>query len=522
MTRYTIFKYILCITLSVLCCQSCYDDKGNYSYTNINEISFSDFEEKYTIRTGEPITIKPKLTSTLSGNENNYSYEWVCLEITIDGQILRDYVWSDLKEWDNFQIGLPGGNYDFYYRVKDNETGITWSSDTFRIVIENDIAAGFFILSDVNNKGRLDFVSYYKQEWDLKLDILTNIGTEIPSLENPIGVECYPDANSPRMDATVGEGRYLTAIMTKQGAYRINPTDFSYDELYNIRNNFVGIPPADFYVQEFFPETNSSPTVLLLSNDGSLYYYYNMWRMYWTVGVLANTISDGTRFRVSPNIAVASYTGAVMYDMDKRSFLYKSYTASYGSYFQTTSETLFKFNNTGKDLIYLHARQTEPTLNGVFYAVMKDPGTNEFFLGSFVATGAQRFYQNLNLTDLANAKEFAMTHNNGAWNLYNEFIYYRTDSKIYVYNTADYSNEVVYTAPSGSKISKMRFIREGNFRDHLMVFTYDESKPADNCGKLEVMAIKQAYGTLSIAEDNGKKMEWTGFGKVIDAEWKAR
>jgi hypothetical protein len=53
-----------------------------------------------------------------------------------------------------------------------------------------------------------------------------------------------------------------------------------------------------------------------------------------------------------------------------------------------------------------------------------------------------------------------------------------------------------------------------------MVFTYDPAKPADSCGKLEVMQVVPIYGDLNVAKFNNENMEWSGFGKVIDAEWK--
>jgi len=528
MTRYTIFKYIFCITISVLCCQSCYDDKGNYDYVAINEIKVEGLEKKYTIRMGEPITIKPNIVSSIRGGEADYSYEWVWMDAVIDGKTVHEYVWSDLKEWDNHQIGLPNGGYRFYYRVRDNKTGVVWISDFFDIVIDNDISAGFFILSDVENVGRLDFISYYKGEFVPKLDILTNIGTEMPSLENPIGVACYFDWNSPKMGATAAEGRYMTGILTKQGTYRVNPTNFSYDELYDIRKNFTGILPESFYAKNFFYEAGSNdPNVLLLDNNNNLYYTYRQWQTFWTVGVYSNTTSDAARFNLDPKLINISFNGAVMYDLDKRTFAYKGYTSSYATHYTKDIEKefdglLFKFTDTGKDLVFIHGRQYESQLSAVVYVILKDPNTNEYFLGSFLYNGTQRFYNKLNLTDLANAKHIAMSYNVGSGNKANEFIYYSTDNKIYLFNMADNSNEVVYTATSGSKISSMKFIKQGDWKDHLMVFTYEEGKPADNCGKLEVLLPRPAYGTLSVAIHDGKKMEWTGFGKVIDAEWKEK
>lgn len=524
MARYTILKYILCIALSVLCCQSCYDDKGNYDYADINEISFEGLEEAYTIYTGEPITIKPVFKSTMPGNEADYTYEWVRMGIVIDGRTYTDYVWSDLKEWDNFVPGLPGGTYNFYYRVKDNRTGVTWSSDPFTITIENDITTGFFILSDVNNVGRVDFVGNSRNQWSLKLDILTALGTvnNMPSLENPIGVACYHDENSPRMGAAPEEGQYATVVLTRQGAYRLNPTNFTYEDIYDIRENFLGVLPSGFYAKGIYIENMpSSLGVLLLDNDNNLYFQYSAQAQLWTVGGNCNRLSDGvTRINLAPVIFSIPFGGAVMFDNDKKSFMYKGSNDSYLSYYPEYNEAIFKYNNTGQDLVFLHGRFMESGALFTAYGILNDPATGEYNLASFEYYGSQRSYTKLALADIANAKEFAMTFNVPSTNLYNEFLYYRTDNKIYLYNIADGDNRVVYEAPQGSKISKMKIINFGYLADHMMVFTYDESKPADSCGKLEVMTLRQTYGTLSVTEEDGKKLEWSGFGKVIDADWK--
>jgi hypothetical protein len=534
-----IFKYVYFILAGMFCCQSCYDDKGNYDYMEINGLTFSGLEKSYAIRAGEVISIKPVLEATHSGDEDDYSYEWVWVNAYYKEKRYNAYVWSRLKEWDNFAIGLPAGSYTFYYRVKDNKTGVTWLSDNFTITIADDISTGFFILSEAGDGGRLDFINYYRDTLDLRLDILSKIGTEIPSLTNPLGVVCCADYNSPYMGAGAvsGENYYLSAILTQNGAYRLHPSTLLYEDKYNITNNFLveALLPSGFYVKNilYYTVTNH---LLLMDNNNNLYFTNRQMRLFWTAGIYTNTTPAGHTMNISPKV-VFSDGGAIMYDTDSLSFAKQTaISTTTSNYFSNASEKifeydsdslLFKFNKTGKELVYLHCRSRLDGISGnPVYTILKDPLTQEHFLGCFTHSGVQQYYRKLkNLPELSGAKDFSMTYNAGNQNYANEFLYYRTDDKIYAYSILDNTCKVVYplaTEQAGTSISFFGFVKMGNWRDYLLVCTYDPGKPGDSCGKMQVMKVAPVYGTLSVAEHNGEKMEWDGFAKIIDVAWKSK
>lgn len=522
MRRNIIISLCFCI-ISAISFQSCYEDKGNYDYEEINEIYFEGIEEEYSIMTGEPITIKPTIVSTISGDEGGYTYSWVIEKIWIDGEVKSLYNWSDLKEWENFDLGLPADTYVFYYIVTDTKTGIQWSTESFTIKVESDISPGFFILSEVNNIGRLDFLNYYKDALELKLDILPKIGTQLPSLDKPIKVVCGADWNSPRIGATPQEGRYMTAILTETGGYRLHPLNFSYNELYDIKKNIIGVTPKDLYVKNVIATGTETP---MLDNKNNLYNHFHTQNIFWTVGGNSNVLQDGTHVNIDDKIFYISGKGALVYDIDAKSFVRQIGMRDYLTYYDVENETVFdglhfRYNNSNKDLVYLNGRARERDDRFICYCIQKDASGSNYYLGKFELDGKQHFYRKFDGPEVAKAINFLMGPNANFANKINEFLYYYTDTKIYVYNMADMkSAELVYTAPSGSKISFASFISWGNWADDMMVFTYDESKPAESCGTMQVMKVRPAYGTLSLAEHNGQKMEWTGFGKVISAEWK--
>lgn len=536
----TFYIYAYSILIGALCCYSCYDDKGNYTYTEINKITISGLEEEYSLRLGDPITIKPVINFAISDEEADYTYQWVWINASYKEKSYNAYVWSEEKEWDNFPIGLPSGTHSFYYRIKDNKTGVIWFSDTFKIKIVNDISAGFFILSEVEGIGRLDFINYAKDTFDLRLDILTNVVSGVPVLEKPLGVTCMADVNSPYTGASTisGENAYMAAILTENGMYRLHPSTLMYEDKYNMTTSIMvdNMLPSDFYVKKVLTPSSGSSDFVLMDGNNNLYFCYPTYRMYATANTYTNTYNkDKHRMNISP-IAVypnnSYYT--IMYDTDSLSFARQtSISSTESQYYDPANEQkhvfegdtlLFKFNKTGKELIYMHFRARLTGVTGVpIYAILKDPGTSDLFFGCFSNSGVQQFYRQLkNLPDASNIKEFAMTHNTNNRNYANEFLYYRTDTKIYAYNINDNTTIKVFDTDPGELISCFKFIQLGNASliDQLMICTYNPSLPAESCGKMRVVSTVSAYGTLVQMTHFDEDMIWTGFGKIIDLSWK--
>ena len=55
---------------------SCYDDKGNYSYSEINQVEISFEEETYEVGRYMELEITPNVTFS-TGSDHEYEYLWV-------------------------------------------------------------------------------------------------------------------------------------------------------------------------------------------------------------------------------------------------------------------------------------------------------------------------------------------------------------------------------------------------------------------------------------------------------------
>lgn len=73
------FKFAILLAGLSLILGSCYDDKGNYEYHEINDIVIKTSEYTYPIpREGQeyPVTIAPTITQTMTSGTDNLAYEW--------------------------------------------------------------------------------------------------------------------------------------------------------------------------------------------------------------------------------------------------------------------------------------------------------------------------------------------------------------------------------------------------------------------------------------------------------------
>ena len=74
-------KYTLATVFATLALTSCYEDKGNYDYTEAEQITGTGFPESMSVvQKSDYIELSPSFTSNLSGAiDNNPNYEFSCL-----------------------------------------------------------------------------------------------------------------------------------------------------------------------------------------------------------------------------------------------------------------------------------------------------------------------------------------------------------------------------------------------------------------------------------------------------------
>lgn len=127
--------YILCL-LTAVAAAGCSKDKGNYDYTEINEVAISGIKSDYMVNLNGELKITPELESSLTGD--NLSYLW-----EIGGEAV-----ATTREL-NYQLPptLSFGARLCRYTVTDEDTGMKFFQ-SFNLSVVSPFNWGYYMLTE--------------------------------------------------------------------------------------------------------------------------------------------------------------------------------------------------------------------------------------------------------------------------------------------------------------------------------------------------------------------------------------
>ena len=125
---------------------ACYDDKGNYNYEAMNDITITFNERSYSAVLGEVVKIEPQLSFTIKEDQKALKFEWSSL-----GKIIsRD---RNLE----FKADTTARDY-LMLRVKDTVTNIVYLAQVPLYITSPYGARGWMILSEKDGKSMLSYI----------------------------------------------------------------------------------------------------------------------------------------------------------------------------------------------------------------------------------------------------------------------------------------------------------------------------------------------------------------------------
>lgn len=555
---FSLFSLVLLLVLA----SSCYEDKGNYKYTQMNDIEvITPAVSISTISIGESFSavsgIVDLTDTTLLNSEElakrNYKYEWVLVG---GGDVnLKVIAETETPVLDDYNPTASAGSYLYFLRVTDNETGIQYVSENFRITIINDIATGPIFLANNGTYNQLYFINIANSKFDLRIVNPENMF----SLDDAISITCSNDYNAPMLAA---DG-YSIAIATKQTVQRLKHEDLSYQPEYDMARLFLGnvsSMPEGWYLKDYivpFAYATTGFGFIQTNEDNLMRYFFspnNVCLPSW--GTYINRF-EGKLFKPSSHMALFGdmiYRN-ILFNEDTKSFMaFTSQNSNCGS-IADPANALFSFSNTGWDLLALDRFTKIGEVQAYVRAVVKDPTTNIYYLISFDVDGNQYSMQDVtHLPEIANATEFfPLVHVNNSST--NSYMFYRTETTVYSFHMSTGKHTVAYTAPTGQTISMMKEIPfgtisanewEGEYiatssqlNNYYMIFTHDPAAPEESCGSLEFKRINTSAGELVPAylitytdefrDERKDESEYImlpkfdhAFGKVYSVDWKRR
>lgn len=275
------YIFILLIAFSIT---SCYEDKGNYSYSETNEVKVVLNPTYISSSFKETVEIEPKVTQTIRKDNKNLSYLWV--------QKLNDYdnTFTDtLSNEINLTIEVDrdadGDKFEFVKLLRlivtDSETGLQYNTDT-----DFKVARPYYncwtILHKKDGKTMLGTVEYQDGKIITKEDaFFQETGKNL--LGEPVALACFEHFASLyyKFDEYNNAVRNGYAIMTSTPA---ESGIYCQWEKFNHKDNFgsmVYAPHSDDFnpANVTYLDGSGSGNVSFISN-GQLYQSYVAGKFY--------------------------------------------------------------------------------------------------------------------------------------------------------------------------------------------------------------------------------------------------
>lgn len=533
------FLYISTVIAAGLWLSSCADDIGNYSYTDINEVSV-DSTDPMTPEEGKTydlvafvdyLDFDPKIQSTFGiTDDSNYEYEWRIMPSGVEwGTFDESEITVCTTRKIHQLVTLDPKKYAVYFNVKDKSTGVTWTTSFF-LQVRSLTNEGWLILSDVNDKCRIDIVYNRNETEDL---IARDIFQE---------QEFDPGKPEKLIFNYRNKSNQATILVTDKDSYCLDPSDLHAGEDNSMIWKF-GMSPESVKIKASvismyagrnlwaIIDGNDDLYTIELRVDGS-YFEFPLTRL-----------NGETAFKPAPFIGVNlnnnswndnMYGGnpVMMYDETNRQFLMIHNNSTYPSVMDFTGTKLFD-NPTGRDMVFM-----ESTRHGAIKSVLRDPSTKETYFysiilrgeyqdpenwweeGDYISYNEQDDYGKINGPGVETASLFAFHH---LWN----YLFYVSGNTVYQFNLAipDEAAVPVLSFP-GEEIKVLKFnpfIGWESYADwerergyQLIVGTTTPGSPADDCGTVRFYEVPNLMGPLKEVK------KYDGFGDIVDVIYKER
>lgn len=517
-------KYICSVAFAALTLTSCYEDKGNYDYTEAEEITGTGFPETMSVvQKSDYIELTPSFTSNLSGSiDNNPNYEFSCLLWKSGGtfpdtKTRQKEIDTDHAKDVKYFADLTEGKYVIQYMVTNKKTNVTTN---FKVPVSVTSATyeGWMVLcDDKDGYARMDMVSVLSET--RKQAIHDILGANAPKLKG---------ARTMMMNAR--PSNYYSGddlwYSTNDGTYSLNATTLT--SLYNMTATEFMVTPQDekvlvtdgLYMGKRLCVTDKGTVYCKSSASGAVY------------EDPINTFTEGgsADFHAAPFIGVSmarpeyySYQ-AILYDKDHQQFLSWD-GAYYGnsnvcSPIQDPENKLFSYK-TGKDIV---AMVNTKFSGATVYSVLQDASNQRYVYGINLTGGqiAQTMYEPVSAPGFANATTFA-------FHSQYPYMFYNNDDKVYAYQLMTHTANAALTL-QGEEVTMVKFNlfyhvpgAQFNKSDEFMaqqymliVGSYKKDNTDGNGGVLRFYKFDQATGSLTLVES------YEGFGKIKDVMYRER
>ena len=506
-----IYKLCLLGLLGILWFGSCYDDKGDYDYHAINEVTMEhEFFGDTVLRMYsfvDTLRVVPEVKGTLDENLDHYEYEWIAVGDYFDKKGV--YTIGTEKVL-NYPITLPAQTYSVYYNVKDKNTGLV-KTERIYLKIATMFSQGWLVLGENDDgKAQLDMVATGGEDTTIMKDLL-----QASELHEELGKPRLAFVPPFRPNAALN---YIL-VSTEKGTYRLDPGTMTPIDGSHLKWSYYDVSAARECVMTDVVQVMGYYRAMAV--DEGLYYSYLMG----TSGCFLSGASNHYRgdyslFPFGDKIGYSPKERAnaiVMYNKEKGCFVYQTYGSGPNQYFDDLKD------NFGDKFSWKPGYDYVTTINtlmgeGYTYTILRDG--DDFYLYGYRITPYYGIIKQVT-AKMDKAMEWDMDKAEffGGSNTLS-IIYYTVGNKLYGYDFSKKKGRLLKTF-DGYEITLLQSdILVETSKDYFYVALYDPVKPASTGGEIRKYTIIDDVNDIVIKEEKGSK--WEGLCKVKSISYKVR
>ena len=506
-------KKLLILLLSTICLFSCVEDEGNYTYSEMNQVTIEGLEETYRVLDKiDVIQIEPKITgSVLGDNLEHYEYQWHIHEGLGEH---NHTVISNEKDL-TYEVDLPVGGYTLYLTVLDKTTGLkTIVGATLNVTTPT--SKGFLLLGDDLEEGIMGM--------DM---VIMPAGRDTSVMEN---VYDNSETRFTGADRVLYQGpRYNETqslwMCVEDGSFRMNNIeDIS---IISELNDYGLIELSSQYnfkkpmrVKDVFPrptQTNRSGSYRGYLTEDVAVLNMILTAEYYAQPCNRLSANSNELFKFYPLAFTLGtyYSGhgcVLLYNKDEERFMKINtyFNASYCTTLSDYNSDVFPWDqrDTGRTIVW-----GGNSVNGSYgssYAIMKDQ-EGKHFLYKFRSGPYSALKEGFYEIDLSVATNFAEASHYMVSGT-NSLLLYAHGSTLYMY---DYAYKTLLTKDMGAEITylDLEYCSKGS-RTEFVVATYSEAEK----GTVYKLEVGTDVNKMEIIER--PREVWKTRLRVKDVEWK--
>lgn len=521
---------------------SCFEDKGNYDYVEVDEIKIEGIPAEIEVLGYiENIQVSPTLTSAegeISPDDPNYTFQYLLGYKGMGALGENHETWVDITPESGYDLDIPANyspnTYICWFTITDNRNN-TVTSYTFDIVVSSTTSEGWLVLCNEGEEERvrLDMISRLSST---RIETIHDVANGLPELHHATCINLITQMSTPGNEIS---------LHSLEGAYMLDPETLESNELMEFNLNNFALDPGEIMIKEipfpastynwqvkyFFAFTENGNAYLEDATSGGSAY-----------GFPLNTLVSGTTptFRVAPYVGFSwarpwndNVPNALFYDIDNQRFLGFLGVAGFGSEAaqqlteipNPSGNSMFSYT-TGKDFVYMEGTRRS---NGLVYTILEDNAGNRSIYG--INMGGNGFVQELYI-DQVNAPDFSQAEH-FAFHSQFPLLFYSVGNKVYLYNlgteTAKEMTNIALTNSEEVTCLKFNLYRNTDYaaltnqteefmnrQYDLIVCSYDNSVAGTDGGKVTF------YDVDGVNDDVSKLEEYSGFAKIVDIIYRER